>query len=71
MRTRCAALGIEAPAVQLRLFSAMVDSVLSYGAEVWATQLVAKAASSRGSTTCAAEQLLLLLLLCYTRLRHE
>ena len=45
---RCAALGVVAAAVRLRLFSTMVDSVLSHGAEVWAVQLVAAAAA--GST---------------------
>jgi len=34
-RARCAELGIEAAPVQLQLFSTMVDSVLSHGAEVW------------------------------------
>ena len=32
--TWCAALGIEAAAAQLQLFSSLVNSVLSYGAEV-------------------------------------
>ena len=41
--TRCAALGVVAASVRLRLFSTMVDSVLSHGAEVWAVQLVAVA----------------------------
>ena len=44
-RARSAALGIEAAPVQLQLFSTMVDSVLSYGAEVWGMQLAAKAAA--------------------------
>ena len=56
-RARCAALGIEAPKTQLRLFSSLVDSMLSYGAEVWGTQLAAKAAATTGSTACAAEKL--------------
>ena len=56
-RARCAALGIEAPRVQLRLFSALVDSVLSYGSEVWGMQLAARAAAGSGSTGCAAEKL--------------
>jgi hypothetical protein len=56
-RARCAELGIEAAPVQLRLFSTMVDSVLSYGAEVWGMQLAAKAASSSGSSGSAAEKL--------------
>jgi hypothetical protein len=56
-RARCAALGIEAPRVQLRLFSTLVDSVLSYGAEVWGVQLAAKAAAGIGSTGCEAERL--------------
>jgi hypothetical protein len=41
----------------LRLFSIMVDSVLSFGAEVWGTQLAAKAAASNGSTGSAPEVL--------------
>lgn len=56
-RARCAALGIESAPVQLQLFSTMVDSVLSYGAEVWGPQLVAKAAGGCGSAGCAAEKL--------------
>ena len=50
--SRCAALGIVAAGVRLSLFSTMVDSVLSHGAEVWAVQLVAAAAagSPRGGT---------------------
>ena len=56
-RARCAALGIEAASAQLQLFSSLVDSVLSYGAEVWGLQLAAKAASGNGSTGCAAERL--------------
>ena len=46
MRSRCAELGVEAVGVRLQLFSTMVDSVLSYGAEVWAPQLAARAAAS-------------------------
>lgn len=42
--TRCAALGVAAAAVRLQLFTTMVDSVLSFGSEVWAVQLVAAAA---------------------------
>jgi hypothetical protein len=45
---RCAALGVGAAGVRLRLFSTMVDSVLSHGAEMWAVQLVAAAVA--GST---------------------
>ena len=56
-RARCAALGVEAAHVHLRLFSSLVDSVLSYGAEVWGLQLAAKAATTGGSTGCAAERL--------------
>ena len=56
-RARCAELGIEAADVQLRLFSTMVDSVLSYGAEVWGVQLAAKAAARGGSAGSAAERL--------------
>ena len=57
-RARCAELGIESTAVQLRLFSIMVDSVLSYGAEIWGVQLAAKAATSSScNTNSAAEQL--------------
>ena len=46
-RARCAELGVEAALVHLRLFSMMMDSVLSHGAEVWRVQLVARAAASR------------------------
>ena len=49
-RARCAELGIEAAPVQLQLFSTMVDSVLSHGAEVWGMQLAAQAAASPAST---------------------
>jgi len=56
-RARCAALGVEAAPIQLQLFSTMVDSVLSFGAEVWGTQLAAKAAAGNGSTGCAPEVL--------------
>ena len=57
-RARCAALGVESAPSQLRLFSALVDSKLSYGAEVWGMQLAAKAAAAGGgSTRCAAEKL--------------
>ena len=35
----------------------MVDSVLSYGSEVWGIQLAAKAAAGNGNTGCAAEKL--------------
>ena len=50
MRARCAELGLGAVGLQLQLFSTMVDSVLSYGAEVWAPQLAAKAAASNTSS---------------------
>ena len=56
-RARCAALGIEAASAQLQLFGSLVDSVLSYCAEVWGPQLAAKAASGNGNTFCAAERL--------------
>ena len=56
-RARCAALGIEAASAQLQLFSSLVDSVLSYGAEVWGPQLAAKAPCGTGSTGCKAERL--------------
>ena len=56
-RARCAELGIEAASVHLWLFSVMVDSVLSYGAEVWGVQLAAKAAAGNGSAGSAAERL--------------
>lgn len=58
MQRRCAELGIEAAAVRLEMFRTLVDSVLSYGAEVWGPQLAAKAASSNdGRTGCSAEAL--------------
>ena len=57
-RARCAELGVEAAPVHLRLFSMMVDSVLSHGAEVWGVQLVARAAASpEGAAGSAAERL--------------
>ena len=57
-RARCAALGVESAPSQLRLFSALVDSKLSYGAEVWGMQLAAKAAAAGGGgTRCATEKL--------------
>lgn len=57
-RARCAKLGIEAAPVQLQLFSTMVDSALSHGAEVWGMQLAAKAAASpTGTAHSKAEQL--------------
>ena len=56
-RARCAALGIEAAHVHLRLFSSLVDPVLSYGAEVWGMQPAAKAATAGGSTGCGAAKL--------------
>ncbi|KAL4854744.1 RuBisCO large subunit-binding protein subunit alpha [Chlorella vulgaris] len=49
---RCAALGVEAAPLQLRLFSTMVDAVLSYGSEVLGMQLAA--ASAAGKTSKAA-----------------
>ena len=57
-RARCAELGVAAAPVRLQLFSTMVDSVLSYGAEVWAPQLAARAASRPdGNSGSAAERL--------------
>lgn len=50
-RARCAELGIEAAAVRRQLFSITVDSMLSYGAEVWAPQLVAKAVASQDGSS--------------------
>jgi hypothetical protein len=41
----------------MQLFSSMVDSVLSYGAEVWGLQLAAAAAADKGNTSCAAQRL--------------
>lgn len=54
---RCAELGVQAAPLRMRLFSSMVDSVLSYGAEVWGLQLAARAAASGGSTGCPAQRL--------------
>ena len=54
---RSAVLRIAAAPLQLRLFSADINSVLLYGAEEWGMQLVAKAAAGCGSTGCAAEKL--------------
>ncbi len=52
---RCAALGVVAAGVRLRLFSTMVDSVLSHGAEVWVVQLVAAAvAGNTGAGICGS-----------------
>jgi len=56
-RARCAELGIEAADIHLRLFGVMVDSVLSYGAEVWGVQLAARAAAGGGGAGSAAERL--------------
>jgi hypothetical protein len=47
---RCAALGVEAAPLRLRLFSIMVDSVLSYGSEVWGMQLAAAGAAGCSSS---------------------
>ena len=55
---RCAELGIEAAPVRLRLFSTMVDSVLSYGSEVWATKMAAAAAAGSSITTGSAPEVL-------------
>ena len=43
-RARCAELGVESAAVQQQLFTTMVTPILTYGAEVWAPQLIPKAA---------------------------
>ena len=40
MRRRCVELGISSPGLQLELFDALVSPVLSYGAEIWATQFL-------------------------------
>ena len=41
LRRRCAELGLQGAATQLRLFDTMVSTVLSYGVEVWGPQLIA------------------------------
>ena len=41
MRRRCAKLGLQTVPVQLRMSDVFVSSVLSYGAEVWAPELIA------------------------------
>ncbi|KAI3432563.1 hypothetical protein D9Q98_004112 [Chlorella vulgaris] len=53
-------LGVEAAPLQLRLFSTMVDAVLSYGSEVWGMQLSAANAAGKTSSTAGgtAEPLL-------------
>lgn len=43
MRRRCAELGLTSPHIQTELFDALVRPVLSYGAEIWATQFLAGA----------------------------
>ena len=45
-RARCAELGLESAAVQQQLFTTMVTPILTYGAEVWAPQLIPKAATA-------------------------
>ena len=45
-RARCAELGVESAAVQQQLFTTMVTPILTYGAEVWAPQLIPKAAQA-------------------------
>ncbi|KAI3432470.1 hypothetical protein D9Q98_004019 [Chlorella vulgaris] len=52
---RCAALGVEAAPLQLRLFSTMVDAVLSYGSEVWGMQLAAASATGKTSSTAGSK----------------
>ncbi|KAI3436385.1 hypothetical protein D9Q98_002439 [Chlorella vulgaris] len=52
---RCAALGVEAAPLQLRLFSTMVDAVLSYGSEVWGMQLAAASAAGKTSSTAGSK----------------
>ena len=44
MRKRCADLGVESGDTQRRLFLVIVLPVLTYGAEVWAPQLIPKSA---------------------------
>ena len=41
-RRRCAELGLTRTSMQLRLFDVFVTPVLSYGAEIWAPQLLAQ-----------------------------
>ncbi|KAL4856505.1 hypothetical protein ACK3TF_002987 [Chlorella vulgaris] len=53
---RCAALGVEAAPLQLRLFSTLVDAVLSYGSEVWAYSLQQLAPLARPAAQPAARQ---------------
>ena len=55
INARCAALGVEAAPLQLRLFSTMVDSVLSYGSEVWGMQLAAAGAAGRCSSPAGSK----------------
>lgn len=43
MRRRCTELGLISPTLHMRMFDTMVLPVLSYGAEIWAPQLVAAA----------------------------
>jgi len=43
MRRRCAELGLTSPSLQSELFDALVRPVLSYAAEIWATQFLAGA----------------------------
>lgn len=40
LRRRCAELGISCPSLTIELFDSLVRPVLSYGAEVWATQFL-------------------------------
>lgn len=54
-RACSAAPGIEAAPLHRRLFSTIVGSVLSYGAEVWGVQLAAVAAAGCGSTAGGRE----------------
>ena len=41
-RRKMASLKLSAPDIQCRLFDIMVDPVLSYGAEIWAPELLCK-----------------------------
>ncbi|KAL4857864.1 hypothetical protein ACK3TF_001848 [Chlorella vulgaris] len=52
---RCAALGVEAAPLQLRLLNTMVDAVLSYGSEVWGMQLAAASAAGKTSSTAGSK----------------
>jgi hypothetical protein len=51
----CAALGLEAAPLQLRLFSTMVDAVLSYGSEMSGMQLAAASAAGKASSAVGSK----------------